>query len=369
MGAWLSGVCDNWGSNIESWLWWEEGIGNYNDMGTVYRGFSDIMTLKYPPAMAGIDTICDIIGGANMYSSEEMHLYEPDDGKVLFSEGFWSVIYPLYKRILAGAVPEKDEVIKNIKVAYQFTSANDKYMSGIESELFMDLYGGPTGWYNKYKSYGTSKKWIPTTVRYYIIPSLVKYVDAATILPNADIIKNNNYKTKFGSTASTKREYFNSKYSQKYTGDATLYSLNGLTYILNNLENSTQNSTQSAQFTMQKNKMKTKISLKEHTYAILKENSTGFEMELTNLRLDTERVCDKKENKSNFMWDYLDGGKMDSEEDFRTTTITLSGLSKMPKVTVSGTNNATASIDYSSSKQMATITIVSNGTVTLTVNK
>ena len=33
MGAWLSGVCDNWGSNVESWLWWEEGLGLYDDMG------------------------------------------------------------------------------------------------------------------------------------------------------------------------------------------------------------------------------------------------------------------------------------------------------------------------------------------------
>lgn len=369
MGAWLGGVCDNWGSNVESWLWWEEGLGDYNDMGTKFRGFSELFTLKYPPALAGIDTICDMVGGATMYSTEELHLYESDGESVIFSEGFWSVIYPLYQMILNGKLPKKDEVIGNIKVAYQFTSPDDSIMQGIESKLFMDIYGGITNWYNTYRSNGASKKWVPTTGRYYIVPTLCKYVDAAAILPHAEILTNSNYKSKVGSTASTKQNYFNSRYPAQYTGNATLYTAGGVTYILNDLENQTENSVKNVQYTLGKSGMELAVSLREHTYATVQETAQGFSMDLTNLRLDTSRVCAKKENKGSFMDEYLEGGKMDSEADYRTTVITLTGLKKMPTVTVSGNNHATATLDYSVSGGMAAITLVSNGAVRLTVAK
>lgn len=366
MGAWLSGVCGNWGSNVESWLWWEEGMGDYNDMGTKYRGYSDLFTLKYPPALAGIDTICDMIGGANVYSSEELHLYEPLDGNIAFSEAFWSIVYPLYQRIVRGAVPQKSEVVSNIKVAYQFTSADDRVMQGIESKLFMDIYGGLTSWYNTYRQYGTSKKWVPTTGRYYIVPTLCKYVNASAILPNADILTNSNYTQKLGSTAATKQNYFNSKYAQTYTGNGTMFKIGNLTYILNDLENQTKNSTKSVAYTM-KSGVKAQISMREHTYAVVEESQSGFKMDLTNLRLDTSRVCNKKENKGSFMDSYLEGGKMDSASDFRETVIVLTGVSKAPKVAASGSNHATATLNFSAAEKTAIITVKSNGAVKLTV--
>ena len=366
MGAWLSGVCGNWGSNVESWLWWEEGLGDYNDMGTKYRGYSELLTLKYPPALAGIDTICDMVGGANVYSTEELHLNEASEGKVVFSEAFWSVVYPLYQRIVSGAVPQKNEVVSNVKVAYQFTSADDSVMQGIESKLFMDIYGGLTSWYSAYRQYGTSKKWVPTSGRYYIVPTLCKYVNASSVLPNADILTNSNYMQKLGSTATTKQSYFNANYAQTYTGNGTMYKIGNLTYVLNDLENQTENSTKSIAYTM-KSGIKAEISMREHTYAVIEESTGGFKMDLTNLRLDTSRVCNKKENKSSFMDDYLEGGKMDSASDFRETVIVLTGVSKAPKVLVSGSNHATATLNFSTTEKMAIITVKSNGVVKLTV--
>ena len=106
-----------------------------------------------------------------------------------------------------------------------------------------------------------------------------------------------------------------------------------------------------------------------HTYMILEDNADGLEIELVNLRLDTLDVCTGKENAFSFMGAYLKGKKMDNEADFRTTTITLTGFEKMPEIKVGGINNPTAQVEFDKNTTTATITIVSNGKVTIDVVK
>ena len=369
LGAWLGNVCGNWGSNVEAWLWWEEGFGDYNDVGTKFRGNSALFTLKYPPALAGIDTICDMVGGASVYSSEELYLYEDDMGKIAFTETFWTVVYPLYQRIIQGVLPSKKEVTDNIKVAYQFSSPNDGIMQGIESELFMEAYGGPASWYKAYAKNGTSKKWVPTTGRYYIVPTFCKYVNPTYILSDADILCDSNYRNKVGYTTESKKKYFNSRYAEKYKGSGTMFSVGGLTYILNDHENQTEKSMKNVLYKMKKNGITVNVSMREHLYAIIEEDADGFKMDLTNLRLDTSLVCKEKESKMDFMSAYLKGSRMDSSFDFRETIITLSGFLSEPKILVSGSNNTKATLNYNSKKGIAIITIISNGMAKLTVTK
>ncbi len=367
MGSWLAGLCGNWGSNIEAWLWWEEGFGALNEMGTTPRNFEEKYILNYAPALGGIDTICDMVGGANVYSSEFLFIYDVRDGRIKFSETFWSVIYPLYQKILNGAVPDKQEVVDNVKVAYQFTSPTDELMRELESGLFIDTYGITSEFYNKYSKFDTTKKWIPYTGRYYIIPSIPKYAKPSSILPNTDILTNSNYKSKLGTTATSKTEYLNSKYEQTYIGNATLFTINGMTYILNNNENQTE--VQKAQYNLSQSKLQLSVKISEHTYVTAKDNENGIDIEITNLRLDTDKVNNGSESMYEFVTSYLKGNKTDRQSDFRTTKITVSGLSKMPNIDVSGSNGAKATVSYSENKQTATITVISNGVVKLKLTK
>ena len=366
MGAWLAGVCGNWGTNVEAWLWWEVQNLDYTDTVPAHAG--ENYYYRYPPALGGIDTICDLVGGANVYSTEELYINVTTMDGIKMTETFWSVIYPLYKRIIDGAVPEREEVVDKIKVAYQFTSFDDSVTRGLESSLFIETYGIKSDWYMKYQGTDSTKKWIPYTGRYYIIPSLPKYADAAKVLPGVDILNAKNYLKTISNVPAKKQAYLNERYPETYTGDATLFSIGGLTYIFNNSE--ALACAQSATYSLEKTGLSLTASLAEHTYLILEERADGLSAELVNLRLDSVEACTSEGMQTYyFLTDYLAGGKMDLESDRRTTVLTLTGLTAMPEVNLSGINNPTAEVTYDPAADTATITIVSNGSVKLEINK
>ena len=364
MGAWLSGVCGNWGTNVEAWLWWEVRNGDYANGTLEYDGENYIH--RYPPAVSGIDFICDLVGGATVFSSEEIFMNYTTFTGVKYTETFYSVVYPLYQRILNGAIPDKEQVKEQIKVAYQFTSPSDTYRTGLESDMFIDTYGMTRQWYTSFNGTDSTRKWIPYTGRYYIFPSLPKYVNAAEVLPGADILNNSNYAENFGS-AEKKLEYLNERYPETYTGDATLYSINGLTYIFNNSEYTP--GTETANYSLKASGLDLLAELDLHTYMIVEDKENEVGIELVNLRLDSEDVSTGKESSYTFYNAYIKGKKMDNEADFRTTKISLTGLEKMPEVAVSGNNSPTAEVRYDPVAKTADITIVSNGRVMIEVTK
>ena len=364
-GAYLSGVCDNWGSNIEAWLWGEIVPLDYSSTAPTYQSYMGPV-YRYPPALAGIDTIGDVVGGATVFSTEEIFPFYTTMSGVKLTETFWSVLYPLYQHIINGALPDKEEVKENVKVAYQYTAPNDLYTTGVEADLFVDTYGITRQWYTLWSGGEYSKKWVPMTGRYYIIPSIPRYANAAEVLTNVDILNVDNYEELFGS--SEKRQaYLNERYPETYTGDATLYSVNGFTYIYNN--NEFQPNAQTANYSLKSSGLELSTKLDIHTYMLLEDKADSVDIKVTNLRLDTYEAASETETFSSFIKSYLKGGKMDNEEDFRTTTISLTGLEKMPEVKVAGNNNPTAEVKFDPNTKTATITIVSNGTVTLNVVK
>ena len=365
MGAWLSGACGNWGSNIEAWLWYE--IGNYDYANSSIQPEGENYTYRYPPAVAGIDTIADLVGGATVFSSEEISPVVTTFSGVQTTETFWTVLYPIYQEILNGAIPSKQEVVENVKVAYQFTTPTDYPMMGLESNLFIDSYGLTNQWYMLFQGGDRLAKWIPYTGRYYIIPTLSKHADASAVVPNADILNVDNYAEKTNSTANVKQEYLNSKFEETYTGDATLFTIAGRTYIFNN--NEFKNGVQTANYALKTSGLNLSTELDLHAYMILKDKNDGIDIDLVNLRLDSYATVVGEEIAWSFQNSYLGGGKMDNEADFRTTKIVLSGFEKEPEIAVAGSNNATAKLEFDPDTKTVTLTIVSNGKVTIKVIK
>ena len=102
---------------------------------------------------------------------------------------------------------------------------------------------------------------------------------------------------------------------------------------------------------------------------IVEDKENGLDIELVNLRLDSEDVSTGKEMAYFFYSAYLNGEKMDNEADFRTTKIVLTGLERRPEVAISGNNGPTAEIKYDPAAKTATVTIVSNGRVLIEVTK
>ena len=97
------------------------------------------------------------------------------------------------------------------------------------------------------------------------------------------------------------------------------------------------------------------------------ESEEKIEIDLCNLRLDTDAVCNGLEDENQFMIDYANGGKMNNPSDFRTSVIVLTGFEAPPSVNAWGSNGAKGRAEWNAETQELTLTVISNGEVRITV--
>ncbi len=374
LGCWLDDVCGNWGVNLENFLWYEEGFIEYDDIGVKPNEPDPITTAKYPPALFGIDMIADMVGGATVYAIEGTFsrggLYHFVDGEVILTPTFYDVLYPIYQMILNGAVPSKEQVKEKIKVAYKMTLPASYPLRGNDAHILQGLYCDSFTFFqenieNVYLD--CSKDWVPSTGRYFLIPILPIYSDPEEVLPNSYILNDFKYWLNLLFINPIKERFFNKRYEETYTGDGVLFDINDYIYIFNSNENKTIDSEQSVSYTLPKSKKEINATLVAHTYAIINENEEKIEIDLCNLRLDTDAVCNGLESEDAFMRAYAAGGKMDNPRDFRTSVITLSGFDAPPSVNATGSNGAKGKAEWDAETKTLTLTVISNGEVRITI--
>ena len=373
MGMWLSDVCGNWGSNVESWMWYEEGFGQYDDMGGTHRSYPWYFIRQYPAAMFGMDTLNDAVGGATVFSFEEgVMTLTNEEGETVFTPGFYNICYPIYQKMVSGGlIPTKEQVKEKVKVAFQYTDIDADFVAadmteGFEASLFVDLYGPTRKSMNLYKPLRVSKKWLPTTGRYYIVPSLSKHVDAAKLLPNAAIITTENAA---GFRNSKKKlEFFDEHYAEFYKGTATMYDMGNYSLLFNNHENITVDALQDAAFTLDAGK-DMKITLPEHTYVMMYDQGDTLELELYNYRYDARAMLSGEEELSAFHNAYIKGERESNELDFRTVTFSIEGLTATPRITAEGNNNASITTEWDADSGVLNVTVTMNGVVKLQIQE
>lgn len=370
LGCWLDGVFGNWGVNLENFLWYEEGFIEYDDVGVKPNEPDPITTAKYPPALFGIDMIADMVGGATVYAIEGTFsrggLYHFIDGEVVLTPTFYDVLYPIYQMILAGSVPSKEQVKEKIKVAYKMTVPYSYPVSGNDAHFLQGLYCDTFTFFqekieNVYLE--CSKDWVPSTGRYYLIPILPIYSNPKEVLPDSYILDDFKYFLNLLFITPFKTKFFNKHYEETYTGDGVLFDINDYVYIFNSNENKTINSEQSVNYTLPKSQKEISATFPAHTYAVIKEAGERIEIDLCNLRLDTDAVCQGLESEDQFMRAYAAGGKMDNPRDFRTSVITLTGIADQPVINSSGSNGAKGRAVWNKETQTLTLTVISNGEV------
>ncbi len=375
LGCWLDDVCGNWGVNLENFLWYEEGFIEYDNVGVAPNEPDPITTAKYPPALFGIDMIADLVGGATVYAIEGTFsrggLYHFVDGEVILTPTFYDVLYPIYQLVLNGAVPGKDEVKENIKVAYKMKATRTYALSGNDAHLLQGLYCDAFNFIQEKLDitpyFDCTKDWVPSTGRYYLIPILPIYSNPEEVLPEAKILNDFSYFFNLLFINPIKMKFFNKYYPETYTGDGVLFDINDYIYIFNSNENKTVDSEQSVSYTLPKSKTKINATLVAHTYAIINETEDKIEIDLCNLRLDTDAVCNGLENEDQFMRAYAAGGKMDNPNDFRTSVIELSGFDAPPSVNATASNGAKGKAEWNEETKTLTLTVVSNGETRITV--
>lgn len=373
LGCWLDGVCGNWGVNLENFLWYEEGFVEYDSLGLAPNEPHFIYTAKYPPSLYGIDMIADMVGGATVYSIEGAFsrggLYHFVNGEVVLTPTFYEVLYPIYQLILNGAVPNKEEVKSNINVAYKMSNPRAYALSGNDAHILQGLYCDTfTLFQEKINNiyFDCTKTWVPSTARYYIVPIMPIYSDAEQVLPESKILTDFSYFFNLLFINPIKTNFFNKHYEKTYDGNGVLFDINDYIYIFNSNENKTVNSEQSVSYTLESGK-KINTTFVAHTYAIFNEHSGGISIDLCNLRLDTDDVCNGLEDENGFMTAYALGGRRSDPKNFRESVIEISGFENEPNVTASGTNGATMKTEWNESTKTLTISVISNGETRITV--
>ena len=163
-----------------------------------------------------------------------------------------------------------------------------------------------------------------------------------------------------------KINFFNKHYKETYEGNGVLFDINDYVYIFNSNENKTIDSEQSVSYTLDSGK-KVNTTFVAHTYAVLNESDSGINIDLCNLRLDTDAVCSGLEDENSFMTAYALGGKRSDPKNFRESVIEISGFESEPTVTAAGKNNATMKTEWNEATKTLTLSVISNGEVRITV--
>ena len=375
LGCWLDGVCGNWGVNLENFLWYEEGFTEYDDIGLKPNEPDFAYTAKYPPALYGIDMIADMVGGATVYAIEGAFsrggLYHFVNGEVVMTPTFWDVLYPIYQHVLNGAVPSKEQVKEKIKVAYKMTLPTSYALSGNDAHLLQGLYCDIFNFIEEKIDitpyFDCTKDWVPSTGRYHIIPILPIYSNPEEVLPDSYILNDFTYFLNLLFINPIKTKFFNKRYEETYKGDGVLFDINDYIYIFNSNENKTIDSEQTVSYTLPDSGLQINTNFVAHTYAIINESEEKIEIDLCNLRLDADAVCNGLEDENQFMTDYANGGKMNNPNDFRTSVITLSGFDTPPSVNAWGSNSAKGRAEWNEETKTLTLTVISNGEVKITI--
>ncbi len=374
MGCWLDDVCGNWGVNLENFLWYEEGFTEYDNLGVKPNEPDFAYTSKYPPALYGIDMIADLVGGATVYAIEGTFsrggLYYWVNNNVVMTPTFYDVLYPFYRMVLDGAVPSKEQVKEKIKVAYKMTLPASYPLRGNDAHFLQGLYCPSfTFFQEKFENIylDCTKKWVPSTGRYHIIPILPIYSDPEEVLSDSYILGDLKYFFNFLFINPLKEKFFNEKYEETYTGDGVLFDINDYIYIFNSNENKTIDSEQSVSYTLPESGLKLDTTFVAHTYGIFKEEGERLSIDLCNLRLDTDDVCAGRESEHEFMLSYAQGGKRSDPKNFRESVITLSGYETEPTVTATGSNGAKMKTEFDENTGTLTLKIISNGETRITI--
>lgn len=376
LGCWLDGVCGNWGVNLENFLWYEEGLLEYDDVGVAPNEPDFAYTAKYPPALYGIDMIADMVAGATVYAIEGTigrgGIFQYINGEVCFSPTASEILYPFYQMILNGSVPSKEQVKEKIKVAFKMNIPATYALRGNDAHILQGLYCDSFTLYQELIDFNNpyfdcTKDWVPSTGRYYVIPILPIHSDAREVLPDSFIINEFNYWFRFFFINPIKKAFFNKQYEETYTGDGVLFDINDYIYVFNSNENKTIDSEQSVQYTLPESGIELNTTFVAHTYAIFNEEDDKLNIEMCNLRLDSDKICAGLESEDQFLTEYIFGGKRSDPKNFRASVIELSGYETEPTVTATGTNNAKMKTEWNETTKTLTLTIISNGEVRITV--
>ena len=386
LGAWLDGLCGNWGSLIDSWMWFIEGYGPQWGANTfsVQGGPEECRgPVSMPELLFAMRMVQQARTGATVFTFEH-----PDHAEAVGdNEGAKTYFTPNYKYSIAKAmeymrdyaIPTREQVMQNTKVFYASSGGTlNKLGSNAANRLLDPLYGdsGSSG-PNKGKNNRTTMMTY-STGRYGTIPSLPKLAQAPT---GKDILTMTDVQALGG--ASGIQNYFNARYPQRYNGTGYAHydelTKSWLTYNSNwffdTRENSALHSKQNVSFQLTQNSFGANIEFEPYSMLLVDEAQAGtLQFRFNNYWVDknpiwegyvkgTTPTWDSDNNRLmyNYLKDSYAQNTAHSESTWRKATITISGLGAEPTLAL------TSSL-AGQSKQIQTAFDAAAGTYTITLD-
>lgn len=386
LGAWLDGLCGNWGSLIDSWMWFIEEYGpQWGD--STFDVFGDAEECRGPVSMPELLFAMRMVQqartGATVFTFEH-----PDHAEAVGdNEGAKTYFTPNYKYSIAKAmeymrdyaIPTREQVMQNTKVFYASSGGTlNKLGSNAANRLLDPLYGdsGSSG-PNKGKNNGTTMMTY-STGRYGTIPSLPKMAQDPTgkdILRMADV-------QALGGAAGI-QNYFNARYPQRYTGTGYAHydelTKSWLTYNSNwffdTRESSALHSKQNVSFQLTQNSFGANIEFEPYSMLLVDEAQAGtLQFRFNNYWVDKNPIWEGyvkgatptwDSDNNRLMYNYLKDSYAQNtahgESTWRKATITISGLGAEPTL-------APTSSLAGQSKQIQTAFDAAAGTYTITLD-
>lgn len=386
LGAWLDGLCGNWGSLIDSWMWFIEGYGPQWGANTfsVQGGPEECRgPVSMPELLFAMRMVQQARTGATVFTFEH-----PDHAEAVGdNEGAKTYFTPNYKYSIAKAmeymrdyaIPTREQVMQNTKVFYASSGGTlNKLGSNAANRLLDPLYGdsGSSG-PNKGKNNGTTMMTY-STGRYGTIPSLPKLAQAPT---GKDILTMTDVQALGG--AAGIQNYFNARYPQRYNGTGYAHydelTKSWLTYNSNwffdTRENSALHSKQNVSFQFTQNSFGANIEFEPYSMLLVDEAQAGtLQFRFNNYWVDknpiwegyvkgTTPTWDSDNNRLmyNYLKDSYAQNTAHGESTWRKATITISGLGAEPTLAL------TSSL-AGQSKQIQTAFDAAAGTYTITLD-
>lgn len=386
LGAWLDGLCGNWGSLIDSWMWFIEGYGPQWGANTfsVQGGPEECRgPVSMPELLFAMRMVQQARTGATVFTFEH-----PDHAEAVGdNEGAKTYFTPNYKYSIAKAmeymrdyaIPTREQVMQNTKVFYASSGGTlNKLGSNAANRLLDPLYGdsGSSG-PNKGKNNGTTMMTY-STGRYGTIPSLPKMAQDPT---GKDILRMANVQALGG--AAGIQNYFNARYPQRYNGTGYAHydelTKSWLTYNSNwffdTRENSALHSKQNVSFQLTQNSFGANIEFEPYSMLLVDEAQAGtLQFRFNNYWVDknpiwegyvkgTTPTWDSDSNRLmyNYLKDSYAQNTAHGESTWRKATITISGLGEEPTLAL------TSSL-AGQSKQIQTAFDAAAGTYTITLD-
>lgn len=386
LGAWLDGLCGNWGSLIDSWMWFIEGYGPQWGANTfsVQGGPEECRgPVSMPELLFAMRMVQQARTGATVFTFEH-----PDHAEAVGdNEGAKTYFTPNYKYSIAKAmeymrdyaIPTREQVMQNTKVFYASSGGTlNKLGSNAANRLLDPLYGdsGSSG-PNKGKNNRTTMMTY-STGRYGTIPSLPKLAQAPT---GKDILTMTDVQALGG--ASGIQNYFNARYPQRYNGTGYAHydelTKSWLTYNSNwffdTRENSALHSKQNVSFQLTQNSFGANIEFEPYSMLLVDEAQAGtLQFRFNNYWVDknpiwegyvkgTTPTWDSDNNRLmyNYLKDSYAQNTAHGKSTWRKATITISGLGAEPTLAL------TSSL-AGQSKQIQTVFDAAAGTYTITLD-